>query len=92
MRDAFATRSPYSLWRPEVLDDYCRHGLLPADDGDGFVLACPPIVAPCFYGIDMSRVSELFAPKFLGDKLTLTPEIEIEMARAIGAERLYPCA
>src|SRR5207253_8572851 len=24
-------------------------------------VACPPIVAPCFYGIDMSTVSELFA-------------------------------
>src|SRR5581483_6800739 len=25
-------------------------------------VACPPIVAPCFYGIDMSTVRELFAP------------------------------
>jgi len=25
----------------------------------------PPIVAPCFYGIDMSTVGELFAPRFL---------------------------
>lgn len=30
-------------------------------------VACPPIVAPCFYGIDMSTVGELFAPKFLGE-------------------------
>src|SRR4051812_97997 len=28
-------------------------------------VACPPIVAPCFYGIDMSTVRELFAPRFL---------------------------
>ena len=27
-------------------------------------VACPPIIAPCFYGIDMSTISELFAPKF----------------------------
>jgi len=27
-------------------------------------VACPPIVAPCFYGIDMSTLGELFAPKF----------------------------
>src|SRR6058998_406674 len=27
--------------------------------------ACPPIVAPCFYGIDMSTVRELFAPRFM---------------------------
>ena len=28
-------------------------------------VACPPIVSPCFYGIDMSTFSELFAPQFL---------------------------
>ena len=28
-------------------------------------VACPPIIAPCFYGIDMSTVGELFAPQFL---------------------------
>ena len=34
-------------------------------------VACPPIIAPCFYGIDMSTVGELFAPKFLhGGQLT----------------------
>ena len=27
-------------------------------------VACPPIVAPCFYGIDMSTIGELFAPQF----------------------------
>ena len=26
-------------------------------------VACPPIVAPCFYGIDMSTLDELFAPE-----------------------------
>lgn len=27
-------------------------------------VACPPIIAPCFYGIDMSTLDELFAPRF----------------------------
>jgi amidophosphoribosyltransferase len=50
-------------------------------------VACPPIVAPCFYGIDMSTVSELFAPRFMAGT-ELTPEIEREMARVIGADSL----
>ena len=28
-------------------------------------VACPPIVSPCFYGIDMSTIGELFAPRFM---------------------------
>ena len=50
-------------------------------------VACPPIVAPCFYGIDMSTVSELFAPKFMSGT-ELTPALEAEMSDAIGAESL----
>ena len=54
-------------------------------------VACPPIVAPCFYGIDMSTVGELFAPRFLkGGQVggALTPEIERQMAEEIGADSL----
>jgi amidophosphoribosyltransferase len=50
-------------------------------------VACPPIVAPCFYGIDMSTVGELFAPKFLHGG-PMTPEIEAEMAAEFGADSL----
>jgi amidophosphoribosyltransferase len=50
-------------------------------------VACPPIIAPCFYGIDMSTVTELFASKFM-EATELTPEIEQEMAAAIGADSL----
>jgi len=50
-------------------------------------VACPPIIAPCFYGIDMSTVTELFAPKFM-DGVVLTPEDEQRMADDIGADSL----
>ncbi|HEX6985864.1 MAG TPA: amidophosphoribosyltransferase [Planctomycetaceae bacterium] len=50
-------------------------------------VACPPIIAPCFYGIDMSTIGELFAPKFMPDG-ELTPEVEDEMAAALGADSL----
>lgn len=50
-------------------------------------VACPPIIAPCFYGIDMSTVGELFAPAFLGGG-ELTDQVQREMADSLGAESL----
>jgi len=50
-------------------------------------VACPPIVAPCFYGIDMSTFDELFAPHHLnGEPLTI--EAQQRMARELGADSL----
>lgn len=50
-------------------------------------VACPPIVSPCFYGIDMSTIKELFAPQFLGGK-PMSDQIAAEMAQHIGADSL----
>jgi len=51
-------------------------------------VACPPIIAPCFYGIDMSTVDELFATQFLKRGENLSPAIEAEMAMKLGADSL----
>lgn len=50
-------------------------------------VACPPIISPCFYGIDMSTFSELFAPHFLNGG-PLTDDIQREMASQLGADSL----
>jgi amidophosphoribosyltransferase len=50
-------------------------------------IACPPIIAPCFYGIDMSTIDELFAPKFM-ENGELTEEVQNEMAKALGCDSL----
>jgi amidophosphoribosyltransferase len=51
-------------------------------------IACPPIVAPCFYGIDMSTVRELFAPRFMkGARVTETEQGA--MAAELGADSLF---
>jgi pimeloyl-ACP methyl ester carboxylesterase len=42
MFERFEQRVPYSVFHPEALRDYCTYGLLPAEDGDGFELACAP--------------------------------------------------
>jgi len=51
-------------------------------------VACPPIVAPCFYGIDMADIEQLFAPKFLHDRVRLTEEDQRRMAQSLGADSL----
>jgi amidophosphoribosyltransferase len=51
-------------------------------------VACPPIISPCFYGIDMSTVGELFAPKFMSKKEPTAAEQDA-MARELGADSLF---
>jgi amidophosphoribosyltransferase len=51
-------------------------------------VACPPIVAPCFYGIDMSTVRELFAPRFM-HAAKPTVEEQNAMAAELGADSLF---
>lgn len=48
-------------------------------------VACPPIVAPCFYGIDMSTIDELFAPRFLRESRS-DEEAFAAMAAELGAD------
>jgi len=54
--------------------------------------ACPPIIAPCFYGVDMSTYTELFVPQYMGstplDEWEITREIEDRMAADLGADSL----
>jgi amidophosphoribosyltransferase len=52
-------------------------------------VACPPIVAPCFYGIDMSRRDELFATRFIDmDGDGISSAAQQRMARELGADSL----
>lgn len=50
-------------------------------------VACPPIVAPCFYGIDMSTIGELFAPRFIAEGRS-DDETHADMAAELGADSL----
>ncbi len=51
-------------------------------------VACPPIVAPCYYGIDMSTIGELFAPRFYAPEEPLTEAIQDRMAQELGCDSL----
>ena len=64
-------------------------------------VACPPIVAPCFYGIDMSTLKELFAPPFLDKGYTGAPstamlakmarKLKVDSLRYLNVSDLGPC-
>jgi amidophosphoribosyltransferase len=49
-------------------------------------VACPPIVAPCFYGIDMSTLGELFAPEYVGARYRGNPGPEAQRKMALALE------
>lgn len=49
MIERFAGRAPYSGWKPEVLADYCRFGLVTAPDGASLELGCPPLLEASAY-------------------------------------------
>jgi amidophosphoribosyltransferase len=51
-------------------------------------VACPPIIAPCFYGIDMSTVRELFAPRFMKSGRPTVDE-QNAMAAELEADSLF---
>jgi amidophosphoribosyltransferase len=53
-------------------------------------VSCPPIMGPCFYGIDMSTVSELFAPNYLQRcyRGEISEKLTSKMAEAVRADSL----
>jgi len=51
-------------------------------------VACPPIIAPCFYGIDMSTVDQLIAPKYFTPNGALTEANQQRLADDLGADSL----
>ena len=50
-------------------------------------VACPPIIAPCFYGIDFSTIGELFAPGYI-ENGRLSDASQIAMAKELGCDSL----
>ncbi len=54
-------------------------------------VACPPIVAPCYYGIDMSTLDELFATQFFKNSSNgqqTMDEVHQAMARKLKCDSL----
>lgn len=61
MFERFHDRGTFALWRRDVLEDYCRYGILPNPDGPGFALACPPLIEASIYTESTGRdIGNLF--------------------------------
>jgi len=64
-------------------------------------VACPPIIAPCFYGIDMSTLDELFATEFLPKRYAGRPSkgmltkmakvLHLDSLKYLAVSDLGPC-
>lgn len=63
-------------------------------------VACPPVLAPCFYGVDLSTVEELFAPKYFPGKVenpskealdAMAEEIGVDSVRFLPLDRVAEC-
>jgi len=53
---------PFNRWEPDALRAYCEHGLLPAPDDDGYLLACPPAIeAEIYHGHSASPIYDAIA-------------------------------
>ncbi len=48
-RENLEGRGSFALWEPAVLKDYCNFGVLPRAQGEGYELACPPLVEATIY-------------------------------------------
>src|SRR5690606_29768433 len=51
---------PFSTWQPQVLRDYCVHGLRPAPQGAGYVLACAPAVEASLYASSLHADADVY--------------------------------
>jgi lipase len=60
MIERFADRPPFDAWDSAVLHDYCQYGLLPAEDGDGYTLACPPVFEATCYQVASAAGSNVY--------------------------------
>jgi pimeloyl-ACP methyl ester carboxylesterase len=56
----FKDRKPFDRWNRKVLLDYCEFGVLPAPDGHGCVLACPPAFEASIYRTSTAPESNIY--------------------------------
>ena len=81
MFERFKDRHPYSIFEPAALQNYCDFGLVPAQDGDGLILACPPEIESQIYMTSRSN------PRVYDSVRALEIPVMILRARERGAEQ-----
>lgn len=82
MSERFKDRPPFDRWQPAVLHDYCEYGLLPAPDGNDYVLACPPAIEAAIYAASVNADIYDILP-------TIDVPVRIIRAGSLQAERTW---
>jgi pimeloyl-ACP methyl ester carboxylesterase len=80
MLSNFKGRGSYGVWEPEVLRDYCEHGLLADPAGQGLTLACPPEVEAEIYMGSTGR-------DILGEIAAIQAPVSVLRAKARDVDR-----
>jgi len=73
--ETYKTRSPFDLWDPQVLRDYCDYGLMKSADNTHYTLACPPNIEATLYNCAGGKDIYKLLP-------TITVPVHIIRARA----------
>ena len=84
MIDRFRDRRPYSLFKEEILKDYCTHGL--TKSGDRLTLACPPEIEASFYASSATNIEILDYAKNIACPVTIVRAKSSEQANEFSFE------
>jgi pimeloyl-ACP methyl ester carboxylesterase len=61
MFERFKDRTPFRNWDVASQRDYCDWGLVPAPDGNGYLLACPPDIEASIYEASTLNDANLYS-------------------------------
>jgi len=85
MMERFQSRDPYQIFTRRVFEDYCRHGLVKSDKGEGLVLACSPEMEASIYQSSRSNAGIFEAAKKVEIPVLVVRAMQTDMGNFKGS-------